>query len=138
MISTTERKSTKSTEFQIDVKQNYIYVTLSGILFSNTDREYIDHVLSACIEHEQNKILYDVRSLKGHLSTWDRFNIAVYFTRKSRQHPKTRNVQIAVVGFPPIIDPNRFGETVAINRGLNVNVTDDIEKALNWLKVDNV
>ena len=77
-------------EFRIDVKQSYIHVTLSGILSSNTDRDFIDQVLSACVEHERYKILYDVRDLKGQFSTWDRFNIAVYFHKKKPTKPKDK------------------------------------------------
>jgi hypothetical protein len=34
---------------------------------------------------------------------------------------------------PPLADELLFGLTVAINRGLDVTVTADMEKALRWL-----
>jgi hypothetical protein len=42
-------------------------------------------------------------------------------------------VRLAVLGNEPIIDPNRFGEIVATNRGANVKVFTDDPMALEWL-----
>jgi hypothetical protein len=34
-----------------------------------------------------------------------------------------------------VLDPDRFGETVAVNRGMPVRVFDNLEEALKWLAV---
>lgn len=33
----------------------------------------------------------------------------------------------------PVLDPNRFGETVAVNRGMLVKAFDNLEEAIVWL-----
>jgi hypothetical protein len=45
-------------------------------------------------------------------------------------------VQVALVGKHPVIDRDRFGETVARNRGAAVKVTYDLESAYRWLGLD--
>lgn len=46
-------------------------------------------------------------------------------------------IRIAFVGREPFLDPERFGETVAVNRGLNVRVFTDEVAALTWLAGPN-
>ena len=41
----------------------------------------------------------------------------------------------AYVLHEPVLDPMRFGETVALNRGMNLKVFDDYDSALEWLGV---
>lgn len=42
-------------------------------------------------------------------------------------------IKIALIGREPFIDAERFGETVAVNRGLNVRVFADEPAGLDWL-----
>ena len=42
-------------------------------------------------------------------------------------------IRIAFIGREPFLDPERFGETVAVNRGLNVRVFLNEPAALAWL-----
>ena len=125
-------------QYKLDVKKDYIHVTVSGTFCLSTYRSIIEVTLSKCIINKKSIILLDLRTSQGNISTYERFYLAVFFSNLSREHPFTFKVKIAVVGFPPLIDPNRFGETVALNRGINIKVTNDIDEAINWLQVDQV
>jgi len=41
----------------------------------------------------------------------------------------------AYILVPPILDTNKFGENVALNRGMNVKTFDNIDDGLHWLKL---
>jgi hypothetical protein len=45
---------------------------------------------------------------------------------------------VAYVGDEPLIDPARFGETVAVNRGALIKVTTDLNEAFAWLGVGQI
>jgi hypothetical protein len=45
-------------------------------------------------------------------------------------------LRLAVLGSEEIIDPQRFGESVARNRGMESKVTTDPAEAAAWLEVD--
>jgi hypothetical protein len=45
------------------------------------------------------------------------------------------STQFAYVLKEPVLDPGRFGETVAVNRGMLVKVCDRPEDALRWLGI---
>lgn len=44
--------------------------------------------------------------------------------------------RIAMVATPPLLDPNRFMETVASNRGALMRVFTTVEEAAGWLDLD--
>ncbi|HSM73311.1 MAG TPA: hypothetical protein VK852_01675, partial [Desulfobacterales bacterium] len=44
-----------------------------------------------------------------------------------------RAPQFAYLLREPVLDPRRFGETVAVNRGMWVRSFDNVEDALEWL-----
>jgi hypothetical protein len=58
----------------------------------------------------------------------DRFEVAVSFTQQALLIP------VAVVGTEAMVDPRRFGELVAQNRGLAVRVFTEIAAAEAWLR----
>jgi hypothetical protein len=45
-----------------------------------------------------------------------------------------RRIFVGLVGKEPIIDPQRFGETVAINRGAHCKVFTNLKDGLDWHK----
>ena len=84
------------------------------------------------------KILVDCRDFSGKISLLDRFLLAVFLVKENskllarRMHP----LKTSFVLSKSLIDPRRFGETVARNRGLYGLVTDNMEEALDWLEQD--
>lgn len=84
------------------------------------------------------KILVDCRGFSGKVSLLDRFLLAVFFVKENsklltrRMHP----LKVTFVVSQSLLDPRKFGETVARNRGLYGLVTDDLEEALHWLEQD--
>ena len=48
---------------------------------------------------------------------------------------KQHNIRLkfAYIIHQPLRDPDRFGETVAVNRGMNVKTFEDTNAAMQWL-----
>ena len=132
------KNKTTQEQFKLDVKQNYIHVTVSGTFSLGGYKTIFDTTLSECIKNNKSIILFDLRTARGEPSVFERYDLAVYFAEVSREHPITFKVKVALAGYPPLIDPDRFGEKVAQNRGVNVKVTTDYFEAIKWLQVDQV
>jgi len=66
-------------------------------------------------------------------STLERFNLGEYVADLCWQFK--RPIWIALAAHIPIVDHERFGETVARNRGANGKVFTDLEEAKAWLKL---
>jgi hypothetical protein len=50
------------------------------------------------------------------------------------KHGAPRTLQFAYVLQEPVLDPKRFAETVAVNRGMWAKAFDNLEDALGWLR----
>jgi len=74
-------------------------------------------------------MLLDLREITGgRIRDMDRYDLAVLAARDSVGAP------IALVATEALVDPRRFGEVVARNRGLNVRVFTDMDEATAWLR----
>jgi len=78
---------------------------------------------------EPRAILIDVRELTGpRPDGMELYDLGVLASRDIIGMP------IAFVGSEAFVDPRRFGEAVARNRGLNLRVFTDMNEALVWLR----
>ena len=95
-------------------------------------------ILEAVARHSTDKILLDGRELTGDPTTIQRFLFSAFAAQAvmsyRRAHRASRALQFAYVLQEPVLDPQRFGETVAVNRGMWVKVFDNPEDALGWLR----
>ena len=96
-------------------------------------------MLDAVTRHNTEKILLDGRELQGEPDTIHRFLYGEFAAHAIRRYITERRVphalQFAYVLQEPVLDPQRLGETVAVNRGMWVKAFDNLEDALGWLRV---
>lgn len=117
-------------EMSMRVERGVLLVRVTGTRTREAVSAMAPEILEACIEHECNKVLIDVRDLKGRLSTFDSYSVVVH------DFPKLRGKGL---GKAAIVDRKRavvthwFFETVAKNRGYNVGLFEDPEEAMDWL-----
>jgi hypothetical protein len=95
-------------------------------------------MLEAVARYEVEKVLFDGRRLTGDPKTMERFyygEFAADSVFKFRDRGVSPATKFAYVLKEPVLDPRRFGETVAVNRGMNVKAFDNLEDALGWLGI---
>jgi hypothetical protein len=131
-------------QYTIEVRKSYIYINVTGTISLKSVSGWgeissaLSDVVNALKRTGFNKILVDGRDFSGKFSTFDRFLLATYFVKENSKHivGKMRPLKIVFVANESLIDPRKFGETVARNRGLYGFVTDNMEEALRWLEKD--
>ena len=103
---------------------------------AEAERTFLE-MLDAVARQQTAKILFDGRALQGEPSTIQRFLYGVFAAhaveRDIRERRVPRAAQFAYVLQEPVLDPQRFGETVAVNRRMWVKAFDTLEDALGWL-----
>ena len=95
-------------------------------------------MLEAVARHQVKKILFDGRRLTGDPETIERFyygKFAADAVLQFKDRGVSPAIQFAYVLKEPVLDPHRFGETVAVNRGMLVKAFDNLEDALGWLGI---
>jgi hypothetical protein len=118
----------------------FLRVTLTGEFSLIEALDLNPRMMEALAQHALKKVLVDCLHLQGTITIMDRFTYAESLARELFRASKagvSRGTLFAYVGKEPIIDVGRFGETVAVNRGVIVKVFDDnFEEALQFLKID--
>ena len=96
-------------------------------------------ILDAVARHKTEKILFDGRELKGQPDTIQRFLYSKFAANAVANDiiklGLTSAPQFAYVLKEPLLDPQRFGEIVAVNRSMWVKAFDNLEDALGWLRL---
>ena len=124
--------------YKIEPQPGYLLMTCEGYFEPSLIDQFTNQIIEACKKHRPSNFLIDNRQVEGEMSTMDRYNLSMVSAKKYLDEKLTGRIpscRFAFVGNHPLVDPKRFGETVAVNRGLNVKVFTDIKEALAWLEV---
>ncbi len=127
-----------SIDYKIEIKPGYLLLTCEGVFESSLIDQFTDQVIDACKKHKPSNFLIDYCKAEGEMSTMDRYNLSLVAAKKylnEKLAGKIPSCRFAFVGNHPLVDPKRFGETVAVNRGLNVKVFTEKNEALAWLEI---
>jgi len=116
-----------------EFKSEYLYAEVAGDFDIKKSGELFEEVMNICIDRGYSNILFDCRRLEGEVSILDRYKFGIFMDSE-----RTRKTNIAFVSTSKYILPNKFLETVAKNRAINVKVTADIDEAELWLSSTNV
>jgi len=93
-------------------------------------------MLDAVARYQVKKVLFDGRRITGNPESMERFYYGEFAAQAVIEYSERgvpRTTQFAYVLEYPVLDPGRFGETVAVNRGMRVKAFDNLDDALGWL-----
>lgn len=118
-------------EIRIEQTPEWLLVHARGVFALAWFKQLIQQAIAAAQTSvpPARAMLLDLREITGaRMSDMDRYDIGVLAARESVGAP------IAFVASEALVDPRRFGEVVARNRGLNVRVFTDMDEATAWLR----
>ena len=94
--------------------------------------------MKTAVASGHSRVLIDASGVTGAPTQDERYMLGLFVAAEQRilaaQTPP-REVQVAVFAHRPLVDPDRFAETVAVNRGAKVKVSERLDEALAWLGV---
>lgn len=89
--------------------------------------------IEAALAQGHKKLLVDARQVRGNPKTMQRFELGESIARFYHDKRGPDFLRAAIVANEPVVDPERFGQLVANNRGLPLKVTTDFDEALRFL-----
>ncbi len=113
---------------KIEVLDGIVRASVSGAFSLDNAKEFFQQILRRARQEKVDRILIDARGITTEIPTMPRFEFGNYM---AEQRPQA--IKIAIVGHKDVVWPDRFLETVSVNRGVNAKVVITIEEALNWL-----
>src|SRR5438477_1111110 len=114
-----------------------LHVELTGeYTLEEAQRTFLE-IIDAVRKHRTERILMDGREIEGEPETIERFYYGEFaagsVTELMESSGASKPPQFAYILREPILDPLRLGETVAVNRGMNVKVFENHYEAIEWL-----
>ncbi|HQR35895.1 MAG TPA: hypothetical protein PLK30_24445 [Blastocatellia bacterium] len=124
-----------SLTLKLSVHPKFIHVTVTGEFSLNEAKRIFLEALDTIAGHKIEKVIMDGQQLSGELNTTERFYFAEFMSQSVQTFVQSIAwaPQFAFVLKTPMLDQNKFGETVAVNRGMNLRVFDNMEEAFEWL-----
>ena len=111
-------------------KNNYINITASGTQTMENNIKLAADSVEACKKYKLSRVLIDIQGLSGQPGTLADYELAKLLTAWETAKTVTR---AALVEKESDLPAGRFFETTARNRGINLAVFSDPEKAEKWI-----
>jgi hypothetical protein len=122
-----------SIDLQVELKPNYVHLHCRGAFRFDSLLEVWEDAFRVAIDAGRKAVLVDLRGLEGApLTTIERYEQGVRVANVQQRFGL--GILIAVVGYEPLVDPEKFGETVGKNRGGFGAVFTDIDEAVDWIE----
>ena len=124
---------------KISAEPDFLHVKVSGSFSLREAKENFIQVLEILTRHKVQKVLLDGREVEGNPEVMERFfygEFAAKSLMKFIDKGVSGETSFAYVLKEPVLDPERFGENVAVNRGMILKAFDDLEEALEWLQIE--
>jgi hypothetical protein len=122
----------------ISAESGCLRVGVTGSFSLEEAKRTFIETLEAVAQSKVEKVLFDGRELAGNPTIMERFyygKFAAESVAKFTAQGVSGNAQFAYLLKVPLRDPDRFGENVAVNRGMNVKTFDNPEEACQWLGI---
>ena len=119
----------------ISVEVSHILVMVDGVYDQSDAMDNFRKAFDAARKVKIPRLLMDARKVVGEISTMERFEIGVLLSELVNRQADGPFTRIAIIGNELIVDPHRFVEIVAVNRGVQLKVTTDPKEALEWLEI---
>jgi hypothetical protein len=113
-------------DITITEKSGCLFIRAAGHYSLENMKDLFATIVSKSEERGYNHVLLNTNAVAGSIPELDRFLLGEHAA--SLWRPK---LKMAIVSQPENI--NKFAENVAVNRGANLQILDDDEKALEWL-----
>ena len=126
-----------SMKIEIEDDEGLLRVVASGGFSMASALSKFLEILDAVERTGARKILVDGRTVIGKPEVIERFIYGEFAAKAVARYmmggAARRTPQFAYVLHIPMRDPHRFGETVAVNRGVWIKVFGSVDEALEWL-----
>lgn len=119
----------------VQVEQGVCNAVVVGEFELTLAEQQFMQLLNEVVHKDATKVLIDGRQVTGHPSPFERFLYGTFVACASLELLQRHNARLkfAYIIPNPLLDPGRFAESVAVNRGMYVKAFHDENEAREWL-----
>ena len=117
------------------VEQGIFNAVIVGAFELTLAQQQFLEILDEALHNSATRVLIDGRQITGDPTAFQRFLYGTFAACATLEvlHTHNMRMKLAYIIHEPLRDPERFGETVAVNRGMNVKTFEDRNEAVEWL-----
>ena len=122
---------------QMSAESDFLLVKAQGTFALDEAKTNFIQMLEEVARHKVTKVLIDGREVTGEPELMERFYYGEFAARTLRKFSPqgvSPATHFAYVLEQPVRDRNRFGENVAVNRGMSVKTFEVLDDAREWLR----
>ena len=118
-----------------EAEDGFLHCRASGVYSFEDGCWMIHEVVAESTERGVAKVLVDCLLIAGSPSMFDRYAMAEFLAQEVVGYIIAGKIipRLAILGREPLVDPNRLGELVATNRGVQTKTVEQMEDAVKWL-----
>jgi hypothetical protein len=126
-----------SITYRIEPTDDYLSIIVRGSYVLTEVNVMIAYSFEEAVRCGVTKIFFDISAVEGEIPLMDRYEFAMFLVQTNAEHQRkgTSRMKVALFGTESNVDPGRFGEMVANNRGVDLFVTTEKNNALVWLGI---
>ena len=123
--------------FDVEPRVGYLYVTITGQLDVAGAEAALAEMFGVAARAHQPRILLDCSRLAGTWGPDERYVIGSFIAAEMERRASQfrERPRLAIYAVAPLMDPNRYTQIVATNRGAQVRASDSLQELLSWLGV---
>ena len=123
--------------YEIELRAGYVYAALSGPFDIESAKGVYRAVLQIAAAQRHTRILMDATRITGEMTMADRLAFGTFMAEEQASvlGALPEGPQVAILAAAPIMDPGRFTQAVANNRGVRMRASDSLQELLSWLGV---
>ena len=126
---------------EIHFESGLLIVRVEGMYsLKEVKRDFVE-ILEAAVHYQTEKVLFDGRNIEGGPTFMERFYYSEFTADETLrvliEGRMPRAIRFAYLLSQSVRHQKRFGENVALNRGMIVKTFEILEEALEWLNVIN-
>src|SRR5262245_52897281 len=129
--------STMSIQQQMRFEADLLKVEANGEFSLEEAKRAFQEMLGAVAQYQAKKVLLDGRNVTGKPRDIERFLYGEFAAQETMRLIDEHRIvpRFAYVLHEPLGDPGRYGETVAVNRGMIIKIFETLEEAFEWLRL---
>jgi len=110
-------------------EKRFVWARFNGTWNLDELPALLESIRKECAARKCALLMIDLLVLQnGEISTFERYKMGMAAASLAGGVGR-----MAALARPDQIDPRRFGETVARNRGMNIRIFSEVQAALDWL-----
>ncbi len=121
--------------FTVERRSGYLYSAVTGELTVASAQDALRGLFAEAMRLGEPRMLIDVSHVNAEWGPQERYEVGAFIAaeveRMAAKFPE--RPRIALYAVAPLMDPNRFTQSVASNRGAQVRASDSLQELLSWL-----